>query len=171
MKLFETNKQFVLIEDGIINNNNYQEYNIVFTNDMNSIHKEEFPDFELIIVTGGSYGFNSWDKICFRGLEFKPKYNIKREDFYLKFLNDLKNGNYETKIEKLAKESISEEDWKIVNCIFKNKNPKIKLLEKKLSEISKINEDLQNVSNKLEKQILENNLLKEKLEKIKELVN
>ena len=134
-------------------------------------YEESFPQFELSVKTWGGYGFQSLHCIYFRGYGFTPEYKGDRGEFYLELLNKLKKGQYEKKITDLAKNSLSEEEWKIVSCVFKNKNPKLGLLDKQLKEAQIEIEKLKTETSQLQNIISENNSLKENLQKIKDIVS
>lgn len=168
LEFFETKTQFVKMEDGIKKPESSQIYEIRFSNDANDRYETTFPQFELIIKTGGLIPWQSYFNLCYRGFCFAPKYTESIESFILKLLNDLKQGTYNEKMCSLIQASIELDKYELIKGILKEPNIKVEQLEKELAEKQKqidgLQKKLSSANNlKYEIEILERKIIEIKM--------
>lgn len=171
MILFETKTQFIIKEEGVENTNRHPEYDIRFPTDMSRHCKVEFPRFELICKTGGRIEWKNYFKLCYRGFDFEPKYEGEKENFILTLLNDLKRGDYQTKICTLIENSIKKEDFDRVKGMLKSPNIKADMLIDEIEGLRSEIDVFQKKLNEIESTRNENHELRSKLGKITSIID
>lgn len=173
MKICETERQFILLEDGMAAPENSKLHDICFTIDMFSSYIANFPQFGLRIKTWGGYGFQSYFAFIYSNILFTPTYSGSRDLFVLNILNQLKTGDSKKIMSDLLRKTFGDDKsnvlLKIMNDEYFSAMEYLNLLDnnEKLKKQKDENTNLLQKNNILN---LENQSLKIKLDQLKKIL-